>query len=182
MGRTILALASLIALTACAEDAPPPQVPGRDIVLASETMVVRGLVPHRTTLDDMLRQGLLKGLDHKTACKNYLKASIKGVVKVISKMGISTVQSYWGAQIFEAIGLNHALIDKYFTGIVFHKVAARYQGDSVGLHKKLVAGYVLRVCSVCHVAAIGINAVVVHYKLAQVIISAAHTFYVGKLP
>ena len=68
------------------------------------------------TLDDMLRQGLLTGMDHKTACKNYLKAAMKGVVKVISKMGISTIQSYWGAQIFEAVGLKQAFIDKYFTG------------------------------------------------------------------
>ena len=67
------------------------------------------------TLDDMLRQGLLTGMDHKTACKNYLKGAMKGVVKVISKMGISTIQSYWGAQIFEAIGLNKQFIDKYFT-------------------------------------------------------------------
>jgi glutamate synthase (ferredoxin) len=67
------------------------------------------------TLDDMLRQGLLTGIDHKTACKNYLKAAAKGVVKVISKMGISTIQSYWGAQIFEAIGLKQEFVDKYFT-------------------------------------------------------------------
>ena len=67
------------------------------------------------TLDDMLRQGLLTGMDHKTACKNYLKGAMKGVVKVISKMGISTIQSYWGAQIFEALGLNKQFIDKYFT-------------------------------------------------------------------
>jgi glutamate synthase domain-containing protein 2/glutamate synthase domain-containing protein 3 len=67
------------------------------------------------TLDDMLRQGLLNGMDHKTACKSYLKAAVKGVVKVISKMGISTIQSYWGAQIFEAIGLKQSVIDKYFT-------------------------------------------------------------------
>jgi glutamate synthase domain-containing protein 2/glutamate synthase domain-containing protein 1/glutamate synthase domain-containing protein 3 len=67
------------------------------------------------TLDDMLRQGLLTGIDHKTACKNYLKAAVKGVVKVISKMGISTIQSYWGAQIFEAIGLKKEFVDKYFT-------------------------------------------------------------------
>jgi len=67
------------------------------------------------TLDDMLRQGLLTGIDHKTACKNYLKAAAKGVVKVISKMGISTIQSYWGAQIFEAMGLKKSFIDKYFT-------------------------------------------------------------------
>jgi glutamate synthase (ferredoxin) len=64
------------------------------------------------TLDDLLRQGLLTGIDHKTACKNYLKAAMKGVIKVISKMGISTVQSYWGAQIFEAVGLKHSVIDK----------------------------------------------------------------------
>src|SRR6266496_3747013 len=67
------------------------------------------------TLDDMIGQGLLTGMDHKTACRNYLKAAMKGVVKVISKMGISTIQSYWGAQIFEAVGLKQPLIDKYFT-------------------------------------------------------------------
>src|SRR5258708_2698398 len=67
------------------------------------------------TMDDVLRQGLLPSMDHKTACKNYLKAAVKGVVKVISKMGISTIQSYWGAQIFEAIGLKQSFIDKYFT-------------------------------------------------------------------
>jgi glutamate synthase (ferredoxin) len=67
------------------------------------------------TLDDMIGQGLLKNLDHKTACKNFAKASVKGVVKVISKMGISTIQSYRGAQIFEAVGLHHSVIDKYFT-------------------------------------------------------------------
>ncbi len=67
------------------------------------------------SLDDLIRQGLLTGMDHKTACKNYLKAAMKGVVKVISKMGISTIQSYWGAQIFEAIGLKQSFINRYFT-------------------------------------------------------------------
>src|SRR5882724_7924958 len=67
------------------------------------------------TLDDMISQGLLKNIDHKQACKNYAKAAVKGVVKVISKMGISTIQSYRGAQIFEAVGLKQAVIDKYFT-------------------------------------------------------------------
>ncbi len=67
------------------------------------------------TLDDMIRQGLLKEIDHKTAVKNFTKAATKGVVKVISKMGISTIQSYRGAQIFEAIGLSNGIIDKYFT-------------------------------------------------------------------
>ncbi len=67
------------------------------------------------TLDDMIRQGLLKEIKHQEACKNFVKAAVKGVVKVISKMGISTIQSYRGAQIFEAIGLHHSVIDKYFT-------------------------------------------------------------------
>ncbi|HEX3717722.1 MAG TPA: glutamate synthase large subunit [Verrucomicrobiae bacterium] len=68
------------------------------------------------TLDDMIRQGLLVGITHKDACKNYVKAAVKGIVKVISKMGISTIQSYRGAQIFEAIGLHPSVVEKYFTG------------------------------------------------------------------
>ena len=67
------------------------------------------------TLDDMIRKGCSKNIDHKNAVKNYLKAAVKGVVKTMAKMGISTIQSYRGAQIFEAIGLNHAVVDKYFT-------------------------------------------------------------------
>ena len=67
------------------------------------------------TLDDMLRQGILKNIDHKTAVKNFAKAVAKGVVKTMSKMGISTIQSYRGAQIFEAVGLNKTVIDRYFT-------------------------------------------------------------------
>ena len=67
------------------------------------------------SLDDMIRQGLLPGLDHKKAVKNFIKASIKGVVKTMAKMGISTVQSYRGAQIFEAVGLHESVIDRYFT-------------------------------------------------------------------
>ncbi|HTS18083.1 MAG TPA: glutamate synthase large subunit [Verrucomicrobiae bacterium] len=68
------------------------------------------------TLDDMIRQGILKDIDHKKAVKNYLKAVTKSVVKTMAKMGISTIQSYCGAQIFEAIGLNHSVIDRYFAG------------------------------------------------------------------
>jgi glutamate synthase (ferredoxin) len=67
------------------------------------------------TLDDMIQQGLLVNVDYKTACKNYIKAATKGVTKVASKIGISTIQSYRGAQIFEAVGLNQAVIDRYFT-------------------------------------------------------------------
>ncbi len=67
------------------------------------------------TLDDLIRQGILKNIDHKQTVKNFAKAAAKGVVKTMSKMGISTIQSYRGAQIFEAIGLNHEVVNKYFT-------------------------------------------------------------------
>src|SRR5438034_1392815 len=68
------------------------------------------------TLDDMIRQGILTGIDDAKAVKNYIKALNKGILKVMAKMGISTLQSYCGAQIFEAIGLNRDLVDHYFTG------------------------------------------------------------------
>ena len=68
------------------------------------------------TLDDMLRQGQLnEGITREKAHHHYVKAIIKGVVKTMSKMGISTIQSYRGAQIFEAIGLNEEFIGNYFS-------------------------------------------------------------------
>ena len=67
------------------------------------------------TIDGMIQDGMLPDLDHKTACKNMVKAASKGVVKVMSKMGISAIQSYRGAQVFEAVGLRHDVIDHYFT-------------------------------------------------------------------
>ena len=68
------------------------------------------------TLADLKRQGVLNpNIDVKTAEKNFIKAIHKGLLKVASKMGISTIQSYRGAQIFEALGLNQETIDKYFT-------------------------------------------------------------------
>lgn len=67
------------------------------------------------TLDDMIQQGMLRGISHDKAVKNYIKAATKGVVKILSKMGISTIQSYRGAQIFEAVGLNSEFVDRYFT-------------------------------------------------------------------
>ncbi|MBP7142976.1 MAG: glutamate synthase large subunit [Opitutaceae bacterium] len=67
------------------------------------------------TIDDMIREGHLTGIDHKTACKNFVKAGSKGVIKVMSKMGISSIQSYRGAQVFEALGLKQDVVDHYFT-------------------------------------------------------------------
>jgi glutamate synthase (ferredoxin) len=67
------------------------------------------------TIENMVDQKLLKNLDSHKAEMNYIKAVVKGIVKTLSKMGISTIQSYQGAQIFEAVGLSQSVIDQYFT-------------------------------------------------------------------
>jgi glutamate synthase (NADPH/NADH) large chain len=68
------------------------------------------------TIEDEIANGQLDGLDPKKAIASYVKAMSKGVLKVMSKMGISTVASYTGAQVFEAMGLSQELVDEYFTG------------------------------------------------------------------
>jgi glutamate synthase (NADPH) large chain len=69
------------------------------------------------TIEDLHRRGWLpEAVSVDAALQNYKKAINKGLLKVLSKMGISTLQSYQGAQAFEAIGLNKSLIEKYFTG------------------------------------------------------------------
>ena len=79
------------------------------------------------TLEDMAMRGQFpEGLTFDKALYNYKKAINKGLLKIFSKMGISTLQSYRGAQVFEAIGLNRSLVEKYFTG-----TASRIEG--VGL-------------------------------------------------
>jgi len=76
------------------------------------------------TIEELATSGCLKpGVTAETAVKNYVKAVNKGLLKVFSKMGISTLQSYRGAQVFEAVGLNQALVDQYFTG-----TASRIEG------------------------------------------------------
>jgi glutamate synthase domain-containing protein 2/glutamate synthase domain-containing protein 1/glutamate synthase domain-containing protein 3 len=74
------------------------------------------------TIAGMIVDGELKD-NYDYAVKKYLKASIKGVTKTMAKMGISTVASYRGAQIFECIGLDLAVVDKYFT-----RTASRIEG------------------------------------------------------
>ncbi len=67
------------------------------------------------TLDAMVRDGTLEGVSADEARAGYRKAVEKGVLKVMSKMGISTVQSYRGAQMFEALGLGEAIVERFFT-------------------------------------------------------------------
>ncbi len=86
------------------------------------------------TFDDMIRDGLLEGrLD--TVCRNFIKAINKGLLKVMSKMGISTLHSYRGAQIFEAVGINREVIDTYFAG-----TASRIEGIGLdGIAREIAA-------------------------------------------
>ena len=68
------------------------------------------------TVEYLVRAGYITGITPEKAVKNLIYALGKGVLKIMSKMGISTVSSYAGAQVFEAIGLSHEFVDKYFTG------------------------------------------------------------------
>ena len=90
------------------------------------------------SIHDLVREELLPGLSERKAHQNYVKAAGKGILKVMSKMGISTVASYTGAQIFEAVGLARSLVDEYFTGtasriegvdldVIASEVASRHQ-------------------------------------------------------
>ncbi|MCX6433043.1 MAG: glutamate synthase large subunit, partial [Actinobacteria bacterium] len=68
------------------------------------------------SVEDLVRRGVLTDVTPEKAMRNMVKALGKGVLKVMSKMGVSTVASYRGAQIFEAVGLSQGVIDAYFTG------------------------------------------------------------------
>ena len=81
------------------------------------------------TVHDLKRRGLLpEKISAEQAEKNFIKAIDKGLLKTFSKMGISTLQSYRGAQVFEAVGLNKSLIESYFPG-----TASRIEGVGLGV-------------------------------------------------
>jgi glutamate synthase (NADPH/NADH) large chain len=73
------------------------------------------------SIEDMLDrgsfEGVAEGIDRETALNNYVKAAGKGVLKVMSKMGISTLASYTGAQLFQAVGISQDVLDEHFTGL-----------------------------------------------------------------
>ncbi|WP_404347893.1 glutamate synthase large subunit [Phycicoccus jejuensis] len=108
------------------------------------------------SVEDMVRRGDITDVTEEKAVANLIKALGKGVLKVMSKMGISTVASYRGAQVFEAIGLSQELVDEFFTGtvsqlggigldVVAAETAARhgmaYPPDGIRqAHRKLVVG------------------------------------------
>jgi glutamate synthase (NADPH/NADH) large chain len=108
------------------------------------------------TIEDLIATGALPGVEPREAVQKYIKAAGKGVLKVMSKMGISTIASYTGAQVFEALGLAQDLVDEYFTGttsrlggigldVLAEEVAARHrrafpQNATERAHRKLEIG------------------------------------------
>jgi glutamate synthase (NADPH) large chain len=104
----------------------------------------------------MVREGTIQGISFEDASSNLIKSLGKGVLKIMSKMGISTVSSYSGAQCFEAIGLNADVVEKYFTGtisqlggigidVLHQEIAARHASAypverAVNIHRNLDIG------------------------------------------
>ncbi|MDD5217450.1 MAG: glutamate synthase large subunit, partial [Candidatus Omnitrophica bacterium] len=84
------------------------------------------------TLEDLIEKGyVLRNLSIQTATENYITAVKKGLLKIMSKMGVSTIRSYRGAQIFEAVGLNDDFVAKYFPG-----TASRISGIGIDIIEK----------------------------------------------
>ena len=95
-------------------------------------------------LQDMVDKQEIQ-LNYEMARKNYIKALCKGLFKVMSKMGISTIRSYRGAKLFEAVGLSTALIDTYFGGTASNVGGIRLQeiaADAIALHHQAFGGTV----------------------------------------
>ncbi|MEJ2855139.1 MULTISPECIES: glutamate synthase large subunit [unclassified Saccharothrix] len=70
------------------------------------------------TIEDLISTGAVTGIEPRKAIRNYVQALVKGTLKIMSKMGISTVGAYTAAQVFEAVGLSNELLGEYFTGTV----------------------------------------------------------------
>ncbi|MGC4112471.1 MAG: glutamate synthase large subunit [Nocardioides sp.] len=108
------------------------------------------------SVEDLARDGFYVGVEPEVAVANLIKGLGKGVLKVMSKMGVSTVASYTGAQIFEAVGLSQAVVDRYFTGttsklggvgldVIAEEVALRHRtayprGGISPAHRELAVG------------------------------------------
>ncbi len=96
------------------ESAEPRDVQHFAALLGYGARAVNPYLAH-DTIGSLIDQGLLDK-DYHTAVKDYNEAVLSGIVKIASKMGISTIQSYQSAQIFEAVGIDKAVVDEYFTG------------------------------------------------------------------
>lgn len=119
------------------ESGEPREVHHFALLLGYGATAINPYLAFETAHDRILMSEL--GLDTEKAEKNYIKAINKGVVKILSKMGISTIQSYLGAQVFEVLGLNSSFVKKYFTrtptrigGIGIEEVAT----EAIARHKR----------------------------------------------
>ena len=108
------------------------------------------------SVEDLVARGVITDVTPEKAVRNLVKALGKGLLKVMSKMGVSTVGSYCGAQIFEAVGLSHELVERYFTGttsrlggidldVIAEEVTARHRSayPASGIspaHRRLAVG------------------------------------------
>ena len=105
------------------ESGEPREIMHFAVLIGYGASAVNPYLAIETLVDQAMRGYLPDGVTFEKALKNYKKAVNKGLLKVFSKMGISTLQSYRGAQVFEAIGLNKAVVERYFTG-----TASRIEG------------------------------------------------------
>ena len=112
------------------ESGEPREVAHLALLIGYGAVAVNPYIAFETLRDLVSEGGELEGtVDYETAVYNYIKAADKGILKIMSKMGISTIESYRGAQIFEAVGLNEEFIDRYFAwtpsrigGIGIHEI------------------------------------------------------------
>src|SRR5580658_9699215 len=124
------------------ESGEPREVMHFCLLIGYGASAVNPYLAIETLEDQAVRGNLPPGMTFEAALKNYKKAINKGLLKVFSKMGISTLQSYRGAQCFEAIGLSKALVDRYFTG-----TASRIEGvglDVLAREAKMKHDYALQ--------------------------------------
>jgi glutamate synthase (NADPH/NADH) large chain len=102
------------------------------------------------SIEELIRSGGTSVTDFDQAVKHYIKASGKGILKVMSKMGISTAASYTGAQIFEAIGLGEELVDEYFTGTVSRLGGIGLEEIAEEVRRRHASAYPLRPSELAH--------------------------------
>ena len=112
--RHLIRTKKCTAVSIVLESAEPRDVNHFATLLGYGARAVNPYLAH-AAIGSLIDQGLLDK-DYHTAVKDYNQAILSGIVKIASKMGISTIQSYQSAQIFEAVGIDRVVVDEYFTG------------------------------------------------------------------
>ena len=133
MSQYLIRTKKSTALALILESAEPHEVHHFATLLGYGACAVNPYLAHET-IGQLIDEGLLDK-DYYAAVDDYNKAILNGIVKIASKMGISTIQSYQSSQIFEAVGISKEVIDKYFTGTV-----SRVGGIEPGRHSGRCGG------------------------------------------